>query len=44
MGLTPTLAPTKSPKLRVIARPGTLSPFIHTLKGPIDSPYSSLNA
>ena len=44
MGLTPTDAPTKSPKLRVIARPGTLSPWTHTRKGPIGSPNSSLKA
>lgn len=44
MGLTPTDAPTKSPKLRVIARPGTLSFCTQTLRGPIGSPYSSLKA
>jgi hypothetical protein len=41
-GLTPTEAATRSPKLRVIASPGTLSFCTQTLKGPIGSPYSSI--
>lgn len=44
IGLTPTEAPTRSPKLRVIANPGTLSPCTHTRRGPIGSPNSSLKA